>query len=96
MWERVFMDEHIPEPSLPPDQCIPYASGPNPAPPLQVGAYYEVVLSGYTPNSPHNGDVGKMRVFSTCFHLREAIGSSELKPVLLACGTVPTSSLPPS
>lgn len=33
------MEEHISEPALSPEQCIPYDSGPIPAPPLQTGAY---------------------------------------------------------
>jgi len=89
------MDEHIPEPALPPDQCIPYGSGPTTAPPLQVGAYYEVVLSGYKPDSPHNSGVGKMRVFSACFHLHQSVDDRELKPIVVTCGDVPPSSLPP-
>lgn len=96
MWERVFIEEHIPEPSLAPDQCIPYGSGPSPAPPLQAGAYYQVVLSGYTPDSPENGAVGQKRVFSACFHLRQPADGRELKPVVVSCGEVPPSPLPPS
>lgn len=95
-WERVFMDEHIPEPSLPPDQCIPYGSGPTPGPQLQVGAYYQVVLSGYTPDSLDDGTSGKLRVFRACFHLGESADGRELKPVVVTCGDVPQSSLPPS
>jgi len=97
MWERVFMDEHIPEPALPPDQCIPYGSGPGPAPapPLQAGTYYQVVLSGYTPDNPDNGAVGKMRVFRACFHLHQSADDRELKPIVVTCGDVPPSSLPP-
>jgi len=96
MWERVFMDEHVPEPALPPDQCMPYGSGPHPAPPLQVGAYYQVVLSGYTPDNPDNGAMGKKRVFKACFHLHQSVDDRELKPIVVTCGDVPPSSLPPS
>jgi len=96
MWERVFMDEHVPEPALPPDQCMPYGSGPIAAPPLQMGAYYQVVLSGYTPYNLDDGTAGKLRVFRACFHLRQSADGIELKPILVTCGEVPPSSLPPS
>ena len=90
------MEEHIPEPALPPDRGIPYGSGPAPAPPLQAGAYYQVVLSGYTPDNPDIGAVGKKRVFKACFHLRQSADGRELNPIVVICGEVPPSSLPPS
>lgn len=90
------MEEHIPEPSLAPDQCIPYGSGPSPAPPLQTDAYYHVVLFGYTPGNPDSGAVGQKRAFSACFHLRQSADGRESKPVVVTCGEVPPSPLPPS
>ncbi len=96
IWERIFREEPSPKHALSPDQCIPYASGPNPAPPLQAGAYYEVVLSGNTPATADSGGVRRTRVFRACFHLGESADGRELKPVVVTCGDVPTSSLPPS
>jgi len=89
IWERVFREEHIPEPALPASQCIPYASGPTPAPPLQRGTYYEVMLSGYTPGNPENKGEGEKRVFISCFHLRQAADATALVPVMVICGNVP-------
>lgn len=96
IWERVFREEHIPEPALPASQCIPYASGPTPAPPLQRGTYYEVMLSGYTPGNPENKGEGEKRVFISCFHLRQAADATALVPVTVICGNVPPSSPPPA
>lgn len=94
MWRRIFMEEKRPKRTLPPDQCIPYASGPTPAPPLQVGTYYQVLLSGSTPSGPEKGGTGRKRVFITCFHLRQATDGSELKPVVLNCYKARRSAVP--
>lgn len=96
LWQRRFLEEHVPEPALPPDKCIPYASGPAPGPALRAGTYYQVLLSGYTPGDPHKKGEGEKRVFTSCFHLREAVDGTGLKPVLVICGKVSASSLPPA
>ena len=96
LWERIFVDESIHELVLPPHQCIPYASVSSAAPPLQVGTYYEVALSGYTPGNPDNEGEGEMRSFISCFHLRQSSDRTRLEPVMVVCGNVPTSSLPAS
>lgn len=96
MWKRIFMEEKRPKRTLPPDQCIPYASGPAPAPPLQVGTYYQVLLSGTTPGGPDNGGAGEKRVFIACFHLHQAADGSELKPVVLNCYKARRSAAPPA
>lgn len=85
MWQRVFMEDGKPKHTLPPDQCVPYASGPTAAPPLQAGTYYQVLLSGSTPSGAGNGGAGGKRVFIACFHLRQVAKGSELKPVVLSC-----------
>lgn len=86
----------MPDVVLPPHECIPYASGPSAAPPLQVGTYYEVALFGYTPGNPENEGEGEMRSFISCFHLRQSADGTGLVPIMVICGKVPRSSLPPS
>lgn len=94
VWQRRFLDEHLPEPALPPDECVPYGSGPAPFPALQAGTYYQVLLSGYTPGDPHKEGEGEKRVFIACFHLRQATDGSELKPVVLNCYKARRSAVP--
>lgn len=96
LWQRRFLEEHLPEPALRPDQCIPYGSGPAPFPALQTGTYYQVLLSGYTPGDPHKEGEGEKRVFISCFHLRQAGDGSGFKPVMVICGKVSASSPPPA
>ncbi len=64
VWQRKFLEEHVREPALPPDKCIPYASGPALVPVLQTGTYYQVLLSEYTPDDPDKEREGEKRVFS--------------------------------
>jgi len=96
MWKRIFMEEKRPKRTLPPDQCIPYASGPAPAPPLQGGTYYQVLLSGSTPSGPEKGGAGEKRVFIACFHLRQVTGGPELKPIVVSCYNARRAAAPPA